>query len=191
MIPNNFVWPSREEWAKQERTPYGDKFPDNLVTSHASAYATPAEIQSAIKALRQLYADEGRKLRAAKVNAGTLARQKDETGIAYAKRYFDGMSQDERDAVLPIGNHEISRKLINEALKALTDDIVAGHGGLDDMKAILAPILGRYEAALDAAYEARRKEIEATPIDDAAWEKELRRRVGVGRQSKPYGGRHG
>jgi hypothetical protein len=43
--------------------------------------------------------------------------------------------------------------------------------------ALLAPVRARYEAARKAAEEAWRAKIEATPIDDAAWEKQLRWRA--------------
>jgi hypothetical protein len=180
LLPNNFVWPSREEWAKQERTPYGDKFPDYLVTSQASAYATPAEVQAIIEALKQLYAEEGRKLRTAKLAAGPLNRQPGETKTAHIRRYYN-MSESERGSLVPVHTHEERRQDINEAIKALRNDNLPNHRSWDGVEAITAPIQGRWDAAHAAAYDAKRKEIEATPIDDAAWEEELRRRVGLDR----------
>jgi hypothetical protein len=45
-----------------------------------------------------------------------------------------------------------------------------------------------YHAAREAAEEKREREILATPIDDAAWEKELRRRADLDRTwGRPFG----
>ena len=55
------------------------------------------------------------------------------------------------------------------------------HGGWMpvEIKVILTTIQARYDAAMKAAEEVRLREIEATPIDDAAWAEELRRRAGI------------
>jgi hypothetical protein len=66
-------------------------------------------------------------------------------------------------------------------LKALRGGEVPEHWRLhcERVRAILAPIQSRYEAAYAVAVEARRREIEATPIDDEAWQAELRWRAQI------------
>jgi hypothetical protein len=54
-----YNWPSREKWAEQQRTPYYDKF-ENLITNDIAAYASPDEVEAAIKALRAVWCHHGR-----------------------------------------------------------------------------------------------------------------------------------
>jgi hypothetical protein len=181
------IWPDREEWGAQRRTPYADMFEFLGVSRCASDYATAGEIGAVISALKALYADEGRKLRAARLAAGPLGQQPGETRTARVLRYYR-LSESERGALLPVWTHEQHRKDINEAIKALRDDTLPAHRSWDAVEAILAPMEARWQAAHTIAHEARRREIEATPIDDAAWARELRwRRELDGRHGAPGG----
>jgi hypothetical protein len=182
MLPNNFVWPSREEWAKTERTPYADRFEDLGVSRCASDYATPSEIDAAITALKALYADEGRKLKAAKLAAGPLSRQPGETKLAHVRRYYSATTEGGRAALVPVYTHEERRQEINEAIKDLRNDTLPNHRSWAGVEDIIAPMENRWLAAHAAASEALRKEIEATPIDDAAWERELQRRASLAKR---------
>jgi hypothetical protein len=63
------TWPSREEWAKQRRTPYYDRF---LCTSNSLAvYATPEEIAALKAALRKRWRNLGKEMRELRGNAAS------------------------------------------------------------------------------------------------------------------------
>jgi hypothetical protein len=170
------TWPSREEWARVQRTPYADLFDGLGFSRWAGDYAPPGEINAVVTELKELYADEGSKLRTAKLAAGPLIRQPGETKTAHIRRYF-AMSETDRSRLFPVHTHEQRRQDINTAIKALRNDTLPAHRSWDGVEAILAPLESRWRAAHAAACEARRKEIQATPIDDAAWERELQHRA--------------
>ena len=82
-------------------------------------------------------------------------------------------------------NFQYRREIINEVIRNLRDgryhysfDRVLEH----DSRSILVTIKSRYEAARDAEIEGVRRRVEATPIDDAAWEQELERRRAIERR---------
>jgi hypothetical protein len=63
------TWPSREEWAKERRTPYYDRF---LSTSNSLAeYATPEEIAALKAALRKRWRNLGKEIRELRGNAAS------------------------------------------------------------------------------------------------------------------------
>ena len=170
------TWPSREEWGRVQRTPYADLFDGLGFSRWAGDYATPGEINAVITELKKLYADEGSKLLTAKLAAGPLIRQPGETKTAHIRRYF-AMSETDRSRLFPVHTHEQRRQDVNTAIKALRNDTLPAHRSWDGVEAILAPLESRWRAAHAAACEGRRKEIQATPIDDAAWERELQHRA--------------
>ena len=70
---------------------------------------------------------------------------------------------------------------INRATRALKDGAAADLVLIlnNEVKEVLAPILARYQAAVDVATLKREQEILTTPIDDAAWKSELERRARI------------
>jgi hypothetical protein len=148
------VWPSREEWAKDQRTPYYDHFEGgegSIISNRLADYADETTIAAAIKALESLWRELGRQMRACQD-----AEQKE-------------ILKDRRAG-------------INCALKTMrAGEIPSEHAECRSVlsSAILAPFDEPRDAALKAAYEQREREIAATPIDDAAWAKELQRRAHV------------
>lgn len=72
------------------------------------------------------------------------------------------------------------RRCINRGLKLIRNGelpfCLQDCAGAQDL---IAPFKARYEAAKADLYETARLEIERRPIDDAAWEKELKRRAQV------------
>jgi len=141
-------WPSREEWAKERRAPYYDRFPD---TSNSLAeYATSEEIATLKAALRKRWKQLGREMRELSGNdADNVTRnlKSDRSSIQWALTLID-------EGELPIHPETFS--------------------GAED---ILAPLHERYEAAEIKLHERTLREIERTPIDDDAWSAELRRRA--------------
>jgi hypothetical protein len=133
------TWPSREEWARVQRTPYADLFDDLGFSRWAGDYATPGEINAVVTELKELYADEGSKLRTAKLAAGPLIRQPGETKTAHIRRYF-AMSETDRSRLFPVHTHEQRRQDINTAIKALRNDTLPAHRSWDGVEAILAPL---------------------------------------------------
>ena len=176
-----YEWPSREEWAKRRHTLYCDLFEDLPVSERPSDYASPQEIEEVINALRELWKAKGNKLHEAKRLAGPLARQRKEGLHAYyARRGAMSPAQEELADSVEILKGE--RHDINELIKELAQDWVKFYRyHPPEADAILAPIRARYERARGAAEEVRKQEILATPIDDAAWQAELRRRERTGK----------
>jgi hypothetical protein len=91
---------------------------------------------------------------------------------------MSGLDRDRTSAAHP---HQDCRRAVKLALKALRAGEVPEDWRLhcEPVRAILAPIQSRYAAAYAVAVEARRQEMEATPIDDAAGQAELRRRAQI------------
>lgn len=149
-------WPTREQWAERERTVYYDYLVDLPASKKIADYANPYEVQEAIAALREIWCHYGRCMKGSK----DTDRQ----------RYR---------------NFQYRREIINEVIRNLRDgryhysfDRVLEH----DSRSILVTIKSRYEAARDAEIEGVRRRVEATPIDDAAWEQELERRRAIERR---------
>jgi hypothetical protein len=143
-------WPSREQWAKERRTPYYDRFPDT--SDSLAEYATPEEIAALKAALGERWNHLGTKIR--------------ELGG--------------RDASDVTRNLQSDRSSIKWALKIIDE------GGLpcqletfSGAKDIFAPFHERYGASEIELRERTLREIEQTPIDDNAWNAELKRRARV------------
>ena len=84
---------------------------------------------------------------------------------------------------------EETRKAINAALSLLAKDRLPWRRQEGGALPEVADLLSRYKAACEAADEAWRVEAASRPIDDEAWERELRRRREIEkrlrRQRKP------
>jgi hypothetical protein len=178
-VTTRYNWPTREEWKKQQRTPYYDLFEDLPVSKELKNYATPEEIAAAVAELKEIYRVEGCKMRDAKRLAGPLAQQPGETGRDYCGRVL-AMADAEQQIAHEVGLHREVRRVINKTLRTMGEGYLPSGGWIpEETRAPLATIKARYDAALKAAEEVRPREIEATPIDDAAWEEELRRRASI------------
>jgi hypothetical protein len=66
---SKYNWPTREEWAIIQRTVYYDNC-DLGVCDDISDYASPAEVEAALVALRAVWCSYGRKMKVAKSSAG-------------------------------------------------------------------------------------------------------------------------
>jgi hypothetical protein len=97
---SRYQWPSREEWAKQRRTPYWDSFEDLPVSKNLGDYASPEQIAELIAGLKVIYAAEGRKMKEAKQIAGPLVQQPSEKGSDYVSRYL-AMTEAEQEILRP------------------------------------------------------------------------------------------
>jgi hypothetical protein len=174
-------WPTREQWADMRQHPYWDSetgcpFSDRY-SHHLSDYATPEEIDAAIDALENLWRQYGRKMRELKLKGSPLHRQPDEKQSAFLHR-FCAMSKADMDVACEPDMLRAYRRNIKMALAMLREDCVADLWACDvgDARAIIAPFIERYKAAFAAARNEWNREMAQTPVDDAAWEKELRRR---------------
>jgi hypothetical protein len=152
-------WPSREEWAKDRRTPYIDSAPDTADYS-IEAYMTPAESASLKAAMRERWKELGRQMR--------QAGGKD---VKNEQGYND---------------FQWRRKCISAGLKLIAQGTMPWlrehyHGAED----LVQELQARYEAARMAEIGKWEQEVAQTPIDDAAWDAELKRRAQVDAYLKP------
>jgi hypothetical protein len=147
----------REKWAKANRTWYGD-YDELHVSRKASDYATPEEIAAALAEAKALWSDLGRQLKAADDKWYVRLRRSD-----------------------------LNRKIIKVLREgwvpdwlAFNDDgavtVVTNPHGCHEHLPKVVEICRRQSRALDAARGGKMAEYAARPIDDAAWEEELRRR---------------
>jgi hypothetical protein len=150
---------------------------DLKYSHHASSYTTPEEIEAIIAALRQAWKDLAGDLARAKQEAGVLCQRNDETKTQYLGRYF-AMTEPEKERAEQVACIEDRRRGINRAIKMLRADEIPGPQRTDQggNEPPLASLLANFDAAHSEAYRQRERQIEATPIDDAAWEQELERR---------------
>jgi hypothetical protein len=180
MIDNQ--WPTREEWAESQRAFYFDQFQDLDYDGRLSAHASPTEVEALICALEGLWKAEGGRMRFAAKAGGLLNKQPGEGDTEYHRRYWE-MTPEEQELTHPVNESRFRRASIRKTIKQLQNNCLAqacyeGEWLMKDASVakVLGPILASHKAAHDAAEEKRRQEILATPIDDAAWEKELQRR---------------
>jgi hypothetical protein len=173
-------WPSREEWAKMRRTPYADMFGDVHVSETLSDYASPAEIDAVIAEARALWDAMGVEMK--KLGPAMSDREWREL---YHSMLGDREKLDklmESDACHRIALRDDRSDLNRRVIKLLRKNWLPRHFGLiswEEKLPKLVELRRRYDEARDAAVEARKREIESRPIDDAAWESELRRRASV------------
>jgi hypothetical protein len=179
-------WPSRGEWAKRERACYSDLFDDVAVSTKADDYGTAEEIAAAIDGLRHEWSRLGRELKIARHAAGSLLRQP-ETQYQATHRYLD-MAEEDRARLDRVVFTQHLRRDVAEFRRALeAGRLMPPHGlalawrleAIPTAGPALRILFDRYEAAWERARQQRRDEILATPIDDAAWAKELERRAGL------------
>jgi hypothetical protein len=148
------AWVSREEWAKDRRVPYCDRFPSP--SNSLAEYATPKEIAVLNSDLRKRWKQLGSKM-----------REVSGDGAGEAK-----------------GNLKSDRSCIQWALVLIARGELPCHfSAFSEAEEILAPFHERYESAKSELHACTLREIARTPIDDKAWSAELHRRAKV-EQSK-------
>jgi hypothetical protein len=161
-ISGRYQYPTRDEWAKERRTPYYDRFPDTPAL--LAEYATPEEIAALKIGLRERWRELGQKLREFPAKAEPESREE-------RLRTFAGGERSERVRI-----HD-SRSSINAAIETIENGelplYLENYSGSKD---IFVPFHARYEAAKAELYERTLREIEQTPVDDDAWAAELKRR---------------
>lgn len=175
-------WPPHEEWAKRRRACYGGD-PVYTPDPKAADYASPAEIEQAIAELKSRWKQAGHDMAAAKQAAAALAKQPGETELAYVQRCLRMHKAEGEPAWGPRGfQHE--RKLLNLIIAGLRDGKLNNTARSIDMIGYLhkaAPvvptlrmIVERRDAAWQKEYDEEVERIAKTPIDDDAWEAELK-----------------
>jgi hypothetical protein len=175
MTPEQYQWRTREEWAKDRHAFHHDRF-ENLAIEFM---LTDEEVHLALQALRELWKAQGKRLRALKIPAA-WRQQPGESQKAHHAR-INAMPQADQDLWRAQAEPRWMIDAINKATKALKEGLAADLVRIHDkeVKEILTPILGRYQEAKDVATKVRKQKILATPIDDAAWEKECQRRAEI------------
>jgi hypothetical protein len=178
-------WPSREEWARQHRTYYGDS-DDLRVSDRLADYATPEEIAEALAEAKALWAEMGRQMK----KAGAAL-----TDAEYRKRFREALQTSRQEVDKFVDSPESNRIYLRDQRSRLNRHIIkplregwlprssSPGNWVESFRADELPktceLCRRYWIAWHAAYEAKKAEYAARPIDDAAWEEELRRRESV------------
>jgi hypothetical protein len=191
------TWPNRETWAQQRRTTYADDVDKvvEMVSSDPADYATRAEILQASAELGEHWRSLGRELRVANAAACVVFpmhnhRARRRASIVAILRLRDLLSDSDRAIVEHAEAVKHHRQLVNAAADQLAG---AEHGGRLDlwtvdnaarwMPAGTAPtwkaIVSRWKAAREQAGVEHSEQVRDRPVDDAAWRKELRRRVEI------------
>jgi hypothetical protein len=174
-----WIWPTRDEWAYSRQHPYWNwnsgcpflhKFKHRL-----SDYATQEEIAGVIAAVKAARLQARRAEFEAHQSLGPLGRQKGESERAYGRR-FSTMSHENQNTILDRLPFSPYPHEITEALKILQCDNIPRRLPFIEKLPTLFAIIARYEAAFEAAQAEWQRGCEQTPIDDAAWERELERR---------------
>jgi hypothetical protein len=154
-----YNWPSREEWAERQRTVYYGYLEDLPRSGAIADYASPEEVAAAIKALREIWCDYGRRMRETKQRYGLFW---------YRRREIN-------DVIKQLRQGRIDYKF-DWVLKTCADPEHATPPIIDP---VLVAIQSRYCAAYEAEVAEITRRVQATPIDDAAWEEELQRRKDI------------
>ena len=153
----NFEWPSREEWAERRRTAYftHDRPHRYTASNDLSLYACPEEVEGAIAALKKLWSDYGKQLKAEGDISPWLRQRR--TGI-----------------------NMVIKALINGCVR---ETLGLGHIPLEILRSIpeYDMIIKRYEAAVQTGDDKYIAECAAEPVDDAAWANELEQRAKIER----------
>jgi hypothetical protein len=177
LIPKHqYDWPSREEWAKRRRTVYAD-MTDDLCDARLQGYATQEQVAEITFKLKEIYRDQGRKMREAKPVYDTLRIPGEQARGKHV--WWLHLSRADQDRCEPYLIAQCRRKGINRLLRDIADGNLSLFGDAHYWPEIFAPFVEAYDAARDAALKDLRARVAARPIDDAAWEKELRWRASI------------
>jgi hypothetical protein len=172
MPPTPHQWPTREEWAAQQRVPSFDEY--EFLRFDPPEFSS-AELGTAIQALRSRWKAEGVRLRGFAVPKD-LRQQPGESIRAYYQR-SKMMSQAERDLLQQAHWCQNLRQQINRVIKNLQNNERPDCNGETAIDELIEPVMTRWKMAHDAAIQKLEEKASARPIDDAAWEEELRRRA--------------
>ncbi len=166
--------------ATQRRTFYADYADDIRVSDRVADYATPGEASAAIQALTTCWRELGKKLNRAKRQAGALCRQPGEGKRVYTQRWL-AMPEAEQALALAVLDVQDDRRQLNQVARELRAGVLSwrGRAGLVASLPAFTLLIERWDAALAKALDAARQRVEATPIDDAAWQRELHRREDI------------
>lgn len=147
-------FPSREEWAKHRRALYPDKFED--LTIDFEFY--PDEIAGITRVLKTEWSRLGKRMR-------VLIKDKDLDDLERVREEY--------------GELRLFRSQTNGAIRALAGGRLPRgcHETNDFVGAAIAIPQRRRDAAYAVACKQREEQILSTPIDDAAWEAELKWRA--------------
>jgi hypothetical protein len=144
-----YPWPSREEWARRRCTSCDSEKP-HKAGRDLSFYASPEEIAAAISALRKIWNDYGRQMKAAAAEPVDTLR--------YQRREIN-------DVIKQLHNGMVPWRWVGT--------------GMQTPPLPLEVIIARYKAAVKDADERYVTKVAQAPIDDAAWERELARRRSI------------
>lgn len=179
-----YKWPTREEWAYRQQHPYWDSETGcpfaNKYSHRLSDYATAEEIAELTAALKDLYRELGRELRAAKPRVEPFRQRRGEGHAAWYQRYRQ-LSPEDQEALQAAERLQEERTQINGLLAKIRDDAIPNgtrRGSLfGRAEKLVAPFVERYDVAFRNAYGQWEQECLQIPIDDAAWEQELEQRA--------------
>lgn len=179
-----YRWPTRDEWAYREQHPYWDSetgCPFDRDYSHRlSDYATAEEIAALTTALKDLYRELGRELRAATARINPSDRQQRGEGKGTWFQCFRQLPPEAKETFCEAERVKDKRSQINNLLVRIRNDAIPDHtrrGSLFGRAELLVtPSVERHAAAMHAARERWEQKCLLIPVDDAAWEKELQRR---------------
>jgi hypothetical protein len=176
-------WPSREQWAYSRQHPYWDGETGcpfaNKYGHQLSDYATQEEIAALIAALKDLYRELGRELQAANLRIKPSDRQQRGEGNSAWYRRFRQLAPEDQALFQAAGGLRSERSAINNVLARIRDDQIPNQTRwsnyvLGKAGELVAPFNARYQAAFEAAREQWEQECLQIPVDDAAWEQELK-----------------
>ena len=170
MSKGKHEWPTREEWAKRQRSTYwdSDQFPNAFT-------CTSEEVEAACAKFKTEWSRLGKELKLA-IARCPLARRGDETLAQYCARYYalvrDGKEAEQKlwDEVERI---RLNRMMLREAVEYLRGGINWPRHTYEFITDAIAAPWQRSEQLREAAIEEYEAKCRATPIDDEAWAKEL------------------
>jgi hypothetical protein len=160
-----YQWPSREEWAIQRRTLYLDEMSDISVPGEWSLYASPEETAKLIEAFKEDYKAKGKQMR--------VLPDARKNGEMRARVRTAEITDEEMERL----NLQRDRQRINRAIKLISKNRMPRLYDEGRYLKLVAPFIERYDKARDEAVEQATARRAQTPIDDAAWEAELRWRA--------------
>src|SRR4029453_8245177 len=118
----------------------------------------------------KMWDDLGREMRAARLAAGPLAKQRKERKLGFVRRYL-AMGEAEREIVDRWEEARHRRIEIKVIILIVRDQRIIPHHASPELLALI-PLLdainARYEVAARAANEVWKRKVAETPIDDAA-----------------------
>jgi hypothetical protein len=171
-------WQTREEWAKRVRSGCYEEIP--ATPTELADYASEDEAARAVGELKQLWRQRGRAMQELKAKHPLAFMRSGETGKSWKGRYA-ALSEDDRRIAEEIFRLQDCRQRINRSIADIQQGTVPWRKSpvfrsAGDLVRTANLIVQRYVDARQRTFDAYREEAAKRPIDDAAWEEELRRR---------------